>query len=52
MVDSWTPGDNMTLVKSPYYYKRGAIYLDKIVFKYLPTAGRRWRRCRQATSRS
>src|SRR5262245_29484160 len=33
MVDSWTPGANVTLVKSPYYYKRGAIYLDKIVFR-------------------
>ena len=35
MVDSWTPGVTSTLVKSPYYYKRGAIYLDKIVFKVL-----------------
>jgi peptide/nickel transport system substrate-binding protein len=33
MVDSWTPGVQTTFVKSPYYYKRGAIYLDKIVFK-------------------
>jgi peptide/nickel transport system substrate-binding protein len=36
MVQSWTVGDSLTLVKSPYYYKRGAIYLDRIVFKYLP----------------
>jgi peptide/nickel transport system substrate-binding protein len=35
MVDSWTPGVQTVLVKSPYYYKRGAIYLDKIVFKVL-----------------
>jgi peptide/nickel transport system substrate-binding protein len=35
MVDHWNPGVDLTLVKSPYYYKRGAIYLDKIVFKYL-----------------
>jgi peptide/nickel transport system substrate-binding protein len=35
MVDSWTPGVQTTLVKSPYYYKRGAVYLDKIVFKVL-----------------
>ena len=35
MVDSWTPGVQTTLVKSPYYYKRGAVYLDKIVFKIL-----------------
>ena len=38
MVDSWTPGVNVTLVKSPYYYKRGAIYLDKLVFKFLANA--------------
>jgi peptide/nickel transport system substrate-binding protein len=36
MVDSWRIGDSLTLIKSPYYYKRAAIYLDKIVFKYLP----------------
>jgi peptide/nickel transport system substrate-binding protein len=35
MVDSWTPGVQTTLVKSPYYYKRGAVYLDKLVFKVL-----------------
>jgi peptide/nickel transport system substrate-binding protein len=35
MVDSWTPGLQTTLVKSPYFYKRGAVYLDKIVFKIL-----------------
>jgi peptide/nickel transport system substrate-binding protein len=41
MVDSWTPNVQTTLVKSPYYYKRGAVYLDKIVFKTvldIPTA--------------
>jgi peptide/nickel transport system substrate-binding protein len=36
-VDSWTPGDNVTLVKSQYYYKRGAVYLDKIVYKVIPS---------------
>jgi peptide/nickel transport system substrate-binding protein len=35
MVGSWTPGVQTTLVKSPYYYKRGAVYLDKIVFEIL-----------------
>ena len=35
MVDSWTPGVSTVLVKSPYYYKRGAVYLDKIVVKVL-----------------
>jgi peptide/nickel transport system substrate-binding protein len=33
MVDHWDPNVDVTLVKSPYYYKRGAIFLDKIVFK-------------------
>jgi peptide/nickel transport system substrate-binding protein len=35
MVDGFTPGLQTTLVKSPYYYKRGAVYLDKIVFRVL-----------------
>jgi peptide/nickel transport system substrate-binding protein len=26
-------GDNVTVVKSPYYYDQGGVYLDKIVFK-------------------
>jgi peptide/nickel transport system substrate-binding protein len=38
VVDSWTPGVNVTLVKSPYYYKRGAIYLDKLVFLFVASA--------------
>jgi ABC-type transport system substrate-binding protein len=36
MFDHWDQGVDITFVKSPYYYKRGAIYLDKIVYKYLP----------------
>jgi peptide/nickel transport system substrate-binding protein len=35
MFDHRIVGDNVTLVKSPYYYKRGAIHLDKIVFKVI-----------------
>ena len=35
MFDHRTVGDNVTLVKSPWYYKRGAIHLDKIVFKVI-----------------
>jgi peptide/nickel transport system substrate-binding protein len=36
MFDHRVIGDNVTLVKSPYYYKRSAVYLDKIVFKTIP----------------
>jgi peptide/nickel transport system substrate-binding protein len=33
MFDHQVVGDNVTVTKSPYWYKRGAIHLDKIVFK-------------------
>jgi peptide/nickel transport system substrate-binding protein len=32
MFDSQVPGVSVAVVKSPYWYKRGAVYLDKIVF--------------------
>jgi peptide/nickel transport system substrate-binding protein len=38
MFDHRVVGDNITLVKSPYYYKRSSVYLDKIVFKATPDA--------------
>jgi peptide/nickel transport system substrate-binding protein len=40
MFDHRIPGDNVTLVKSAWYFKRSAIHLDKIVFKVItdPTA--------------
>ena len=38
MFDHWVPGDNLTLVKSPYYYKRAAIHIDKVVLKPMPDA--------------
>jgi peptide/nickel transport system substrate-binding protein len=38
MLDSWVAGGNITVVKSPYYYKRGAVYLDKIVYEPIPDA--------------
>ena len=38
MFDHRVVGDNVTLVKSPYYYERSAVYLDKIVFKPMPDA--------------
>jgi peptide/nickel transport system substrate-binding protein len=37
MFDHRVPGDNITVIKSPYYYNQGAVYLDKIVFKPLPS---------------
>jgi peptide/nickel transport system substrate-binding protein len=36
MFDHRVPGDNVTLVKSPYYYKRSAIHVDKLVFRPMP----------------
>jgi peptide/nickel transport system substrate-binding protein len=36
MFDHRVVGDNITVIKSPYYYDRGSIFLDKIVFKVLP----------------
>ena len=38
MLDHYVPGDSITVVKSPYWYKRGAVHLDKIVYKLLPDA--------------
>jgi peptide/nickel transport system substrate-binding protein len=31
--DNRVPGDRVTVIKSPYYYRQGAVHLDKIVFK-------------------
>jgi peptide/nickel transport system substrate-binding protein len=38
MFDHRVVGDNVTLVKSPYYYDSKDVYLDKIVFKPEPDA--------------
>jgi peptide/nickel transport system substrate-binding protein len=38
MFDHRVAGDNVTLDKSPYYYKRAAIRLDRLVFKVIPDA--------------
>ena len=35
MFDHRVPGDNITLIKSPYYYDQKDVYLDKIVFKFI-----------------
>jgi peptide/nickel transport system substrate-binding protein len=36
MYDSQVPGVSVTVIKSPYYYDKYAVHLDKIVFKALP----------------
>jgi len=33
MFDYRVAGDHITVIRSPYYYNRGAVYLDKIVFR-------------------
>lgn len=38
MFDHRVAGDNITVIKSPYYYDQGNVYLDKIVFKPMPDA--------------
>jgi peptide/nickel transport system substrate-binding protein len=36
MFDHRVAGDNVTVIKSPYYYNQGAVHLDKIVYKAMP----------------
>jgi peptide/nickel transport system substrate-binding protein len=36
MFDHRVLGDNVTVVKSPWWYKRAAVHLDKIVYKVIP----------------
>jgi peptide/nickel transport system substrate-binding protein len=38
MFDHRVVGDNVTVIKSPYYYDKGDVYLDKIVYKPAPDA--------------
>ena len=38
MFDHRVAGDNVTVIKSPYYYDQKDVYLDKIVFKPMPDA--------------
>ena len=38
MFDHRVPGDNVTVIKSPYYYDQQHVYLDKIVYKPMPDA--------------
>ena len=44
MFDHRVAGDNVTLIKSPYYYDQSDVYLDKIVFKPMPDTAPRRRR--------
>ena len=41
MFDHRVAGDNVTVIKSPYYYDQKDVYLDKIVFKPMPDAAGR-----------
>ena len=36
MFDHRVAGDNVTVIKSPYYYDQKDVYLDKIVYKPMP----------------
>jgi peptide/nickel transport system substrate-binding protein len=38
MFDHLVAGDNITVIKSPYYYDKYAVHLDKIVFKSISDA--------------
>jgi peptide/nickel transport system substrate-binding protein len=35
MFDHQVAGDSVTVIKSPYYFDRGRVFLDKIVFKFI-----------------
>ncbi len=37
MVKEWAAGDNITMVKNPYYREEGKPYLDSVIFKILPS---------------
>ena len=41
MFDNRVAGDNVTVIKSPYYYDQKNVHLDKIVFKVEDRRGRR-----------
>ena len=38
MFDHRVVGDNVTVIKSPYYYDQKDVFLDKIVYKPMPDA--------------
>jgi peptide/nickel transport system substrate-binding protein len=38
MFDHWTAGSSITLVKSPFYYGRNNVFLDKVVYDFIPDA--------------
>jgi peptide/nickel transport system substrate-binding protein len=36
MLKEWVSGDHITVVRNPYYYRKGRPYLNSIVFKIVP----------------
>jgi peptide/nickel transport system substrate-binding protein len=36
--DHWVAGDNVTVIKSPYYYDKYAVHYDKIVYRIMDAA--------------
>jgi peptide/nickel transport system substrate-binding protein len=42
MVTGWTPGEAITLVRNPHYYRaaEGLPYLDSVTFRFIPDADR------------
>lgn len=38
-LQEWLKGDHLTLVKNERYFKRGKPYLDRVVYKVMPTGG-------------
>jgi len=41
MFKEWVPGDHLTVVRNPHYWRKGLPYLDEIIFKPIPDAGTR-----------
>jgi peptide/nickel transport system substrate-binding protein len=37
MLQSWQRGSELTLVRNPYYWRKGLPYLNKVIFKIIPS---------------
>lgn len=36
MIQSWSQGNQLVLVKNPKYFRKGVVHLDKLIFKPIP----------------